>query len=66
MNPDCYYGDHEWRGTSACVHCGERLRCGCGCYVREDNLDAHLETCRVYGILPGVGAAAVPLAEEET
>lgn len=47
MNPDCYFGDHAWRGTSQCVRCDARLRCHCGVFVREDNLDAHLERCPV-------------------
>lgn len=46
MNPDCYYGDHTWNGTSQCVHCGERLRCSCGCYVRDDRFDEHILKCR--------------------
>jgi hypothetical protein len=46
LAPDCQYGDHTWRGGSVCVRCGERLRCYCGQFVREDELDVHLETCR--------------------
>lgn len=42
-DPDCHYGDHAWRGTSTCVRCGNRLRCVCGCYVREDNMNAHVK-----------------------
>lgn len=45
MNPDCHYGDHTWNGTSQCVRCGQRLRCGCGVYVREDNMDGHVQRC---------------------
>lgn len=41
-NADCHYGDHLWKGTSQCVRCGERLRCYCGAFVREDNLDDHV------------------------
>jgi hypothetical protein len=46
MDADCYFGDHDWRGSSQC-RCGARLRCGCGVYVREDNLVEHLAySCR--------------------
>lgn len=45
MNPDCYNGDHTWRGTSLCVYCGIRLRCECGQFVREDGFDAHYKRC---------------------
>lgn len=42
---DCH-GDHLWRGTSTCVLCGERLRCACGCFIREDNITEHVfEKC---------------------
>lgn len=38
----------RWNGTSQCVECGGRLRCpACKCYVREDNIDAHLLACDV-------------------
>ena len=43
--PTCH-GDHFWDGSSQCSSCGARLRCACGCYVREDNLEKHFKTCR--------------------
>lgn len=43
---ECYHGDHSWRGGSTC-HCGARLRCICGRFVREDGFDAHYPTCPV-------------------
>ena len=46
-NEGCLSG-HHWAGSSQCQWCGERLRCECGCYVRADNLDAHIPKCRVY------------------
>ena len=47
-DPDCHYGDHLWMGTGACVRCGVQLRCGCGAFVREDDLDRHIrESCRL-------------------
>ncbi len=46
LSPDCYLmNDHRWNGTSQC-ECGARLRCICGCFVREDNLAAHVAKCR--------------------
>jgi hypothetical protein len=42
---DCR-GDHLWRGGGVCVLCGARLRCYCGAFVREDNIDKHLKACR--------------------
>ncbi len=45
LTPECVHGDHLWRGEGACVQCGERLRCICGQFVREDSIDAHLEHC---------------------
>jgi len=41
-----------WNGSSQCSRCGARLRCVCGCYVREDNLIAHETACRVLAGLP--------------
>ncbi len=47
-DPPCWYtGDHQWHGASMCPSCGARLRCECGRFVREDAIDAHMETCRV-------------------
>lgn len=43
MNPECYYGDHQWRGGGACICCGKKLRCYCGRFVTEDGLNKHLE-----------------------
>ena len=43
-NPDCYFGDHDWRG-GACVACGKRLRCSCGQFLSVDNIDAHTLRC---------------------
>lgn len=45
INPDCHYGDHEWRGGGVCVSCGERLRCNCGRFIRSADLDAHVVDC---------------------
>lgn len=45
MNEGCLSG-HYWAGTSVCSLCGERLRCPCGAYVREDNLEKHLSSCK--------------------
>lgn len=33
--------DHYWHGGSICSACGTRLRCGCGRFVREADLDRH-------------------------
>lgn len=44
MNPDCYFGDHNWRGTGACG-CGARLRCACGAFITESGVPAHLVHC---------------------
>ena len=46
MDADCYFGDHDWRGTSRC-RCGARLRCICGVFIREDNIDEHVKRCPV-------------------
>lgn len=46
MNAECVAtGDHIWNGSSQCVACGARLRCNCGVYVREDNIEKHFKTC---------------------
>jgi hypothetical protein len=45
MNPNCYYGDHDWLGGGVCLACGKRLRCGCGQFVTEDGLEKHIEVC---------------------
>ena len=45
MNPDCYFGDHDWAGSGVCGGCGERLRCACGRFMRADALDAHADEC---------------------
>ena len=48
MNADCHYGDHTWSGGGVCIHCGVQLRCSCGAFVREDDIDRHLrESCRL-------------------
>lgn len=44
-NPDCYFGDHEWRG-GGCIGCGVRFRCVCGVYLKVENLDKHTDSCR--------------------
>lgn len=44
IDPECHYGDHLWRGTGACVRCGLQLRCYCGQFVTEENLDKHITT----------------------
>jgi hypothetical protein len=47
QSADCHYGDHEWRGGSVCIRgCGSRLRCICNCFVRADNMGAHVQRCR--------------------
>ena len=44
VEPPCWYsGDHHWRGGS-CSVCGERLRCGCGRFVRVEQMDAHFDS----------------------
>ncbi len=48
MNADCHYGDHQWHGSGICSGCGKRLRCYCGAFVREDGIEEHLKTCRLY------------------
>jgi hypothetical protein len=46
VNEVCYQEGHLWRGTGACVYCGEQLRCFCGRFVREDGIEKHLnESC---------------------
>ena len=47
MNPDCYYGDHTWHGTSKCISCDARLTCTCGRFTREDKMAEHVEVCAV-------------------
>lgn len=49
-NEGCLSG-HYWNGSSRCSLCDARLRCDCGCYVREDNIDEHMKTCRVIASL---------------
>ena len=45
-DPPCWYShDHRWLGSSICTACGERLRCGCGQFVREDSFDEHFKRC---------------------
>ena len=40
---DCYItNDHDWKGGGICVHCGTRLTCMCGQFIRADKMDAHL------------------------
>lgn len=67
IDPDCYYGDHEWRGGGACVRCGVQLRCYCGQFVTESGIDKHLrESClsvSPHGRL-GIGAAICSLKSE--
>lgn len=47
MNEGCLSGCY-WGGSSVCSVCGDRLRCVCGAYVREDNLDKHIDnSCRL-------------------
>lgn len=46
LSEGCMSG-HYWHGGSVCSLCGERLRCGCGRFVREDALDAHVRECKV-------------------
>jgi hypothetical protein len=42
----CMMEGHNWRGGAVCVNCGDRLRCNCGRFVRERELDRHLrEAC---------------------
>jgi hypothetical protein len=41
-NPNCHYGDHDWNGTGICQSCGKRLRCGCGRFVAENDLERHV------------------------
>lgn len=43
IDMNCAMGDHTWRGGSAC-HCGARLRCFCGRFIREADLDRHLRS----------------------
>jgi hypothetical protein len=45
LDPDCHYGDHDWAGGGVCIRCGKELRCYCGRFIREDQLDAHVEKC---------------------
>lgn len=47
MSQEGCLSGHYWHGLSICSLCGARLRCACGAYVREDNLDAHLDRCPV-------------------
>jgi hypothetical protein len=44
VNPDCYYGDHEWR-RGVCIGCGKRFRCACGQFQDADSLEDHAESC---------------------
>jgi hypothetical protein len=46
MGYDGCQSGHYWHGSSLCSECGARLRCICGAFVREDNLDEHMKTCR--------------------
>jgi hypothetical protein len=45
LNADCHYGDHSYRDGSVCVACGHHLRCYCGRFIREDEIEAHIEMC---------------------
>lgn len=48
IDPDCHYGDHSWYGGGVCVRCGIQLRCYCGQFVREDDIERHLrESCPI-------------------
>jgi hypothetical protein len=48
INPNCHFGDHDWRGSGVCVHCGKRLRCYCGQFVTEDGIDKHIrDSCPI-------------------
>lgn len=42
IDPDCHYGDHWWNGESVCSRCGKQLRCICGQFIREEDLDKHI------------------------
>lgn len=45
-NPNCHFGDHDWGGGGVCLSCGKRLRCGCGRFATEDDLERHVrEDC---------------------
>ncbi len=41
-DPDCHFGDHLYLGGGTCVRCHKPLRCYCGRFIREDELDAHI------------------------
>jgi hypothetical protein len=47
-NPDCYFGDHSWRG-GICSGCGERLRCYCGAFAYDSDAwwERHVKRCPV-------------------
>jgi len=63
ISPDCYFGDHNWHGSSRC-HCGARLRCICGRFVRDRDADwrAHESVCPTLAKLPPES----PESEKET
>ncbi len=55
--PGCEWtGDHEFRGTGACVHCGLRFRCVCGRFMRTSDLKHHILRCPVGPAKEGVRA----------
>lgn len=56
---ECHFNDHRWNG-SICSDCGARLRCSCGCFIRAENIEAHMNSgkCRFINSLPNVDSAA--------
>lgn len=43
--PDAFFCVAEgcrFNGSGVCSQCGDRLRCFCGQFVREDSFDAHI------------------------
>ena len=56
MSEGCLSG-HYWHGSSVCSLCGERLRCECGRFVREDSLEAHVIVCEVLNRLVAANEA---------
>lgn len=42
----CSILGHYWNGAGVCRRCGDRLRCVCGEFVRQDTLSVHFDRCR--------------------
>lgn len=37
----------HFHGGGICSHCGYRLRCVCGAFIKESGMGVHFDKCRV-------------------